>query len=79
MPKSFVLALSAPVGTNRRRGKRSFISDVSSLLDRFYRDVVQDLKQWAPPAPQLAPDRVSDNDAESTGDDEEPETLAAPA
>lgn len=78
MPKSFVLALSTSVGANRRRGKRSFISDVSSLLDRFYRDVVQDLKQWAPPAPQLAPERRSENGPEVASDDDEPEPPPPP-
>jgi hypothetical protein len=34
-------------------------------LDRFYRDIVQDLKPWTPPAPQL---RLA---AEDAGEGEE--------
>lgn len=55
VPQSFVLTLSAGVGTKRKSGQGSFISDVSALLDQFYREVVQDLKPWIPPAPQLEP------------------------
>ncbi|MCH7717983.1 MAG: stress response protein [Chloroflexi bacterium] len=55
VPRSFELTLSSGVGTKRKSGQGSFIGDVSALLDRFYRDVVQDLKAWAPPAPQLRP------------------------
>jgi hypothetical protein len=55
VPRSFGLALSSAVGTKRKSGQGSFISDVSALLDEFYREVVQDLKPWTPPAPQLEP------------------------
>jgi hypothetical protein len=55
VPQSFALTLSAGVGTKRKSGQGSFISDVSALLDQFYREVVQDLKPWTPPAPQLEP------------------------
>lgn len=54
VPRSFLLTLSQSVGTKRKSGQGSFISDVSALLDRFYHDVVQDLTPWTPPAPQLA-------------------------
>lgn len=53
VPRSFVLTLSDNIGTKRRSGRGSFISDISALVDRFYHDVVQDLKPWTPPAPQL--------------------------
>ncbi len=64
LPRAFVLALSASVGSKRKAGKGGFITDVSHLLDRFYRDVVQQLKPWTPPAPQLALDET--DDAEKT-------------
>lgn len=55
VPRSFALTLASEVGTKRRSGMGSFISDMAALLDRFYRDIVQDLKAWTPPAPQLQP------------------------
>lgn len=55
VPRSFVLTLSDRVGTKRKSGQDSFISDISALLDRFYQNVVQDLKPWTPPAPRLRP------------------------
>ncbi|MEX2159332.1 MAG: hypothetical protein WEB04_08020 [Dehalococcoidia bacterium] len=55
-PSSFRLATSKALGTKRKSGKGSFITDLSSLVDNFYRDVVQDLKPWSQPAPQLPPE-----------------------
>ncbi len=52
-PRAFVLTLSQSVGAKRKSGKGGFITDMSALLDSFYHDVVQDLQQWTPPAPQL--------------------------
>ncbi len=70
VPRSFLLALAGDVGTKRRSGQGSFITDMSALLDRFYREVVQDLKSWTPPAPQLqpAPREVVNRDEEATAD-----------
>lgn len=64
VPRSFVLTLSAGVGTKRKSGQGSFIGDVSALLDEFYREVVQDLKPWTPPAPQLEPTQASAREVE---------------
>lgn len=55
VPRSFVLTLSDRIGTKRKSGEDSFITDMSALLDRFYQSVVQDLKPWTPPAPRLRP------------------------
>lgn len=54
-PRSFSLTLAQDVGSKRKAGHGGFITDVSALLDRFYRDVVQDLSEWTPPPPQLSP------------------------
>ena len=53
----------------RKSGQDSFISDISALLDRFYQNVVQDLKAWAPPAPRLQPtaDDTSEQAESSSG------------
>ncbi len=63
-PRSFTLTLSGVVGAKRKAGKASFISDISGLLDHFYRDVVQDLKPWTPPAPQLRSAETAATDSE---------------
>jgi len=64
VPRSFVLTLSDRIGTKRKSGEDSFITDMSALLDRFYQSVVQDLKPWTPPAPRLrpAPEDVSEHE-----------------
>lgn len=53
VPRSFVLTFSERIGMKRKSGEDSFITDMSALLDRFYKSVVQDLKAWTPPAPRL--------------------------
>ena len=50
--RSFTLTLSQPTGSKRGQGKGSFVSSVTSLVDRFYVEVVQPLKAWTPPAPK---------------------------
>jgi hypothetical protein len=55
--RSFSLTLSHPGGTKRGQGKGSFVSSVTSLVDRFYVEVLQYLKNWSapPPRPKQAP------------------------
>jgi hypothetical protein len=50
--RSFTLTLSQAAGTKRGQGRGSFVSSVTSLVDRFYVEVVQPLKVWSPPAPK---------------------------
>lgn len=57
-PRSFTLTQSKTIGTKRKTGEGSFIGDISALVDFFYRDVVQDLKAWTEPAPQLPRDEA---------------------
>ena len=52
-PRSFAVRLSADMGAKRRTGSGSFIQSVMTVVDRFYREVVQDLEVWRPPAPRL--------------------------
>ena len=65
-----MLTLSSGVGTKRKSGSGSFITDVSVLLDRFYREVVQDLRPWTPPAPKLEPAPRESAEAEAATADE---------
>jgi hypothetical protein len=55
--RTFVLTLSHSAGTKRGQGRGSFVSSVTSLVDRTYIEVVQYLKVWsaAPPKPKPAP------------------------
>lgn len=51
--RSFRLALSAPMGVKRGTGRGTFIDSVLALVDRFYGEVLQDLKVWAAAPPRL--------------------------
>jgi hypothetical protein len=42
--RSFTVTLSQPAGTKRGQGKGSFVNSVTSLVDKFYVEVVQPLK-----------------------------------
>ncbi len=50
----FRLVLRSEMGQNRKDGGRSpgFIQSVMGLLKVFYRDVLQQVTAWSPPAPQ---------------------------
>ncbi len=76
IPRSFILTLSGVAGAKRRSGHGSFITDMSALLDRFYREVVQDLRLWTPPAPQLGPAARESTEAEAVTADESEEARA---
>lgn len=52
-PRSFRLALAAPMGTKRGKGERSFVLETRKQVITFYRDLVQDLRPWRPAAPKL--------------------------
>ena len=56
-PRSFTVVQTRKVGTKRRAGSGSFVSDLEQLVDEFYREVVQGLKAWTPPAPRLTEDK----------------------
>jgi stress response protein SCP2 len=52
-PTSFVVSQVQPMGTKRSGAKGSFVSTVTAALDTFYADVVENVRPWTPPAPQL--------------------------
>jgi hypothetical protein len=51
--RSFRVALTAPMGAKRGRGRGAFIDSVLGLVDTFYGDVVQHLKAWSAAPPRL--------------------------
>jgi hypothetical protein len=54
-PRSFELTLTRPVGQKRGRAEGSFVRETRTQAVSFYRDLVQNLKAWQAPAPQLRP------------------------
>lgn len=64
--RSFRLALTAPMGTKRGRGRGSFIDSVLSATDTFYADVLQYLKAWSAAPPKLRQPGPTPPDAEPT-------------
>lgn len=67
--RSFRIAMSAPMGSKRGRGKGAFIDSVLDLVDDFYGDIVQHLKAWS-----AAPPRMRDTDVVPS---EEPRALSS--
>jgi hypothetical protein len=51
--RTFRVAASSPMGTKRGSGRGGFIDSVLAAIDGFYAAVVQQLRPWAPKAPQL--------------------------
>jgi hypothetical protein len=51
--RSFRVALSSKLGTKRGSERGSFIKSVLDAVDRFYADVLQELKAWTAAPPRL--------------------------
>jgi len=66
-PRSFRLAQVGDLGRKRGKDHGSFVGDSRKQLHEFYREVLQGIRAWQPPAPQLpkepepvdAPEEVS--------------------
>ena len=52
-PRRFTNALTADMGVKKGNGQGSFVDSVQTTLEDFYREIVQVLKAWQPPAPKL--------------------------
>lgn len=52
-PRSFRVSLSGPMGAKRGKGERSFVLETRRQTIAFYRDLVQDLREWRASAPKL--------------------------
>lgn len=74
-PRSFTVTQTSRVGTKRRSKSGNFVKDMEHLVDEFYREVVQGLKPWTPPAPKLAEDRPQATEAPASA--AEPEAAGA--
>ena len=51
--RSFRVAMSAPMGIKRSRGRGAFIDSALDLIDAFYADVLQHLKAWSAAPPRM--------------------------
>jgi len=52
-PRTFRVALTRKMGTKRGKDAGSFVRETRAQAIDFYRDLVQDLRKWQPPAPKL--------------------------
>ena len=71
-PRSFTIAETRKVGSKRRAGSGNFVRDIEHLVDEFYREVVQGLKAWTPPAPKLAEEKPPATEPPDSGSQPEP-------
>jgi hypothetical protein len=65
--RSFTVSLSCNAGPARGQGRGSFVDSVLTAVDKFYSEVVQRIKPWAP-----APPKIRENEA-ATPDEAIPE------
>jgi hypothetical protein len=68
--RMFRVAATSPVGSKRGTGRGGFIDSVLAAIDGFYEAVVQQVRPWAPKAPQLP--STGRTAAEEAGIDIEP-------
>ena len=59
-PRTFRIALSAPMGIKRGRGRGCFIDSMIDLVDTFYAEVMQDLHAWSAAPPRMRTEPVPD-------------------
>lgn len=52
-PRSFLLTWTRPMGQKRGRAEGSFVRETRAQIISFYSDLVQNLKAWQAPAPQI--------------------------
>jgi hypothetical protein len=50
--RAFTITMSRPMGAKRGQGRGSFVESVLGAIDKFYSEVVQNLKTWSAPAPR---------------------------
>jgi hypothetical protein len=82
-PSAFVISRHQPMGTKRSGVKGSFVTSVNKALDDFYAEVIEKVRPWTPPAPQLRsqsaaaePDHEVDPVSAAVLSDVEPVALA---
>lgn len=71
-PSAFVISRHHPMGTKRSGVKGSFVTSVNTALNDFYADVIEKVRPWTPPVPQLQ----SQSAAGESGQEVDPELAA---
>jgi hypothetical protein len=66
-PRSFELALTRKMGLKRGIDGGSFSRETRRQTVLFYRDLIQNLKAWRPPAPKLSEQANAEVEDEATG------------
>jgi hypothetical protein len=56
--KSFRIALSTPLGMKRARGRGGAIDSVVQVVERFYDEVLSQIKAWTAAPPKLRPEVI---------------------
>lgn len=69
-PRQFRLSLFRPMGTKRNNKAGSFIAETRQQAIDFYRELVQNLKEWQPPAPKLRGPAKTSSASGAAGSDE---------
>jgi hypothetical protein len=64
--RTFRVAMSAPLGTKRGRGRGAFIDSVLSAVDGFYADVLGSLRAWSATPPKLRPTEAVAEEVDDT-------------
>ena len=57
--RSFTVSLSGNAGPARGQGRGSFVDSVLTAVDKFYGEVVQHIKPWAPAPPKVRDDEAA--------------------
>jgi hypothetical protein len=57
-PRQFTISTTRPMGRGAVRGRRAFVDSTIALATSFYRDILQDIRAWQAPPPQLSDDDV---------------------
>ena len=58
--RAFTLSLTSNAGTARGQGHGSFVKSVLEAVDKFYADIVQRIKPWAPAPPKVREEETAE-------------------
>jgi len=67
--RSFTLSLSCNAGPARGQGRGSFVDSVIIAVNRFYTEIVQHIKPWAPAPPKIRDSEPTEQNGPLSGED----------
>ena len=71
--RGYRLTMTSPLGIKRGIGRGGFISCVHDAVDTFYREAIQNLRPWSPPAPKLPAHDAAAAEDQPEASDEHPQ------